>query len=266
MLGTDLVARLVAAGHSVLAFDQDDIDITNPTSIERNVKDVEVVVNVAAMTDPDHIESHETEAFDVNALGPHLLARRCAAIGARLVHLSTHHVFDGAQSSPYTEDQVASPESGYGRTKIAGEWAVQAGTDNYLIVRTAWLYGEAGPCFPARVIDRAQAGEPLDVFCGEVGQPTWTRDLADLIMTLVEAEVPTGIYHGTSQGRTTWQDFATEICHSLNLDVPRFEPAQATAHRPTSSVFSHSKLVELGIEPIGDWRQRWRQAAQVMAP
>ena len=266
MLGTDLVSRLVEAGHDVLAMDKDEVDITNEASVEHAIDSADVVVNVAAFTAVDAAEEREADAFLVNAVGPQYLARRCKKIGARLVHISTDYVFNGSSSTPYLENGAVAPAGAYGRTKAAGEWAVQSSTDDYIIVRTAWLYGANGACFPKTMARLSEKMEKLSVVTDEVGQPTWTADLADLILRLVEATVPSGIYHGTSSGRTNWHAFTQAIMTSMGKDPAIVTETTAAAFqrpapRPSFSVLSHNQLVAAGIEPIGNWLERWNEAA-----
>jgi dTDP-4-dehydrorhamnose reductase len=143
---------------------------------------------------------------------------------------------------------------------------VKANTKDYLIVRTAWLYGEFGKCFPKTMRDLSGNRETLDVVTDEIGQPTWTVDLADLIVRLVLASAPSGIYHGTSSGETSWNEFAKEVMASIGKDRTVVKPTTASAfrraaQRPHYSVLGHHRLSEIGVEPIGDWRERWSVAA-----
>ncbi|WP_127129370.1 dTDP-4-dehydrorhamnose reductase [Georgenia sp. SYP-B2076] len=269
MLGTDLVAELGRAGHDVVAARHADLDITDPVAVARRVRDVDVVVNCAAWTAVDDAETREADAFRLNATGPQLLARAARAAGARLVQVSTDYVFDGAATSPYAEDAALNPVSAYGRTKGAGEWAVRAETDDYLIVRTAWLYGAHGACFPRTMARLAGERDTLQVVDDQVGQPTWTADLAGLIVRLVTAGAPSGTYHGTSSGQVSWRGFAQAVVASLGKD-PAMVAATTSdqfvrpAPRPAYSVLGHDALATAGVEPIGDWSQRWAEAAAVV--
>lgn len=265
MLGQDLMARLAEAGDEAVGVDRDELDMTNVADVA-GIADVDVVVNVAAYTAVDKAEEDEGTAFTINAVGPQLLARRCAQIGARLVHISTDYVFDGAGTSPYAADAPMAPKSAYGRTKGAGEWAVRANTDDYLIVRTAWLYGAGGHCFPKTMARLATERDELSVVTDEVGQPTWTCDLADLIVRLVEAKAPSGTYHGTSSGQTNWHGFTQEIVASIGKDPAMVGETTAAAFkrpapRPSYSVLGHDELTAIGVEPIGPWEERWAEAA-----
>ncbi|MCI1674883.1 MAG: dTDP-4-dehydrorhamnose reductase [Ancrocorticia sp.] len=269
MLGHDLVSRIAAGGYDVLAVDRDEIDITDPQSVDAVVGGVDVVVNVAAFTAVDKAEEQEAVAFAVNATGPEILARRCKSIGARLVHISTDYVFGGESNEPYAEDEILTPCGAYGRTKAAGEWAVRTYTDDYLIVRTAWLYGRYGHSFPATMKALAQTHASIDVVTDEVGQPTWTVDLADLIVRLVDSNVPSGIYHGTSSGETNWNGFARAIMESIGKDPTIIKETTAAAFdrpapRPHYSVLSHDTLRAVGVEPIGNWLERWRIASPIV--
>ncbi|MCF2705925.1 dTDP-4-dehydrorhamnose reductase [Arcanobacterium haemolyticum] len=269
MLGHDLVDRVLRDGHDVVAVDREEIDITNPDSVRQVVRDTDVVVNVAAFTAVDKAEEEEAAAFTVNATGPEILARRCKEIGARFIHISTDYVFGGEATRPYQEDDLMEPKGAYGRTKAAGEWAVRVNTDNFLIIRTAWLYGKHGNSFPATMKRLAEERDELTVVTDEYGQPTWTVDLADLIVRLVDAEAPSGIYHGTSSGKTNWHTFAKAIVESAgkNPDMVKEMTAAAfnrPAPRPHYSVLGHDALERIGVAPIGDWRERWNEAAQVM--
>lgn len=269
MLGTDLVERLLADNHTVIAVEKDELDITSGAAVEKMVNDVDVVANVAAYTAVDKAEEEESAAFTVNAVGPQHLARQCNKIGARLIHISTDYVFDGAATSPYPEDYPIDPASAYGRTKAAGEWAVVSNTDNYLIVRTAWLYGAHGPCFPKTMARLSESNPTLNVVTDEIGQPTWTVDLADLLVRMVDHNAPSGTYHGTSQGRTSWHGFTRAIMTSLGKDPDIVSETTAAAFnraakRPSFSVLSHSALVAAGIDPIGNWETRWSEAAPVV--
>lgn len=271
MLGQDLVELVRARGEPVLAVDRQEADITDPTATTALVQDVDVVVNCAAYTAVDAAESDEGAAFAVNAVGAANLARATAVIGARIVHVSTDYVFDGVASSPYAEDAPLAPRSAYGRTKAAGEWAVRAECPDHVIVRTAWLYGAKGPCFPKTIARVARERGGVDVVDDQVGQPTWTRDLADLVVRLIEAGSPAGIYHGTSSGWTSWHGFARAAVGAAGLDPATVRPTTSEAFvrpapRPAYSVLGHGALKAVGVAPIGDWEARWAAAsAEVLA-
>ena len=267
MLGHDLVELLVREGNDVVALDRSEIDITDAASVRQMISATDVIVNVAAYTAVDKAEDDEAAAFTTNATGPEILARRAKEIGAKLVHSSTDYVFSGDAVDPYGEDDLLAPRSAYGRTKAAGEWAVRTNTDDYYIIRTAWLYGAHGKCFPKTMATLAQTHDELSVVTDEVGQPTWTCDLADLIVRLVESEAPSGIYHGTASGKTNWWNFTREIMASIGKDPEMVKETTAAAFkrpapRPHFSVLGHDALERVGVEPIGDWKDRWQEASE----
>lgn len=269
MLGTDLTRMLAERGEHVDGIDKDDVDITDPRATAYVASGYDVVVSCAAFTAVDPAEEHEDVAFAVNAVGAANLARAARAAGARIVQISTDYVFAGDASEPYAEDAPIGPRSAYGRTKAAGEWAVRAYSPDHLIVRTAWLYGAHGPCFPRTIVRVAREKGGLDVVADQVGQPTWTVDLADLVHRLVLADAPAGTYHGTSGGRTSWHGFAQAAVEAAGMDPEIVRTTTSDAYvrpapRPAFSVLGHDALEALSIAPIGDWRERWAEAAPIV--
>ena len=269
MLGQDLVEALKERSYEVDGTGRAHLDITQQSAVAEAVRGYDVVVNCAAWTGVDDAETHEGEAFRANAVGPATLARAAHEAGARLVQISTDYVFDGDATTPYAEDTILAPRSAYGRTKGAGEWAVQAAASDYLIVRTAWLYGAHGSCFPKTMVKLLADRDSLSVVSDQIGQPTWTVDLADLVVRLVEAGAPSGIYHGTSSGQTSWYEFARaavvaagfaaeQITETSSADVVRPAP------RPAYSVLGHDALARAGVAAIGPWDERWSAAASTV--
>ncbi|MDF2846515.1 MAG: dTDP-4-dehydrorhamnose reductase [Oerskovia sp.] len=266
MLGQDVVARLTDEGRSVEALDRADLDITDPGACDRLLRGADVVVNCAAWTAVDLAEEREAEAFAVNATGAANLARAASSVGARLVQISTDYVFDGSARTPYAADAPQNPATAYGRTKAAGEWAVAAHGAQHLIMRTAYLYGAGGVCFPRTIVRLATERGGLDVVDDQLGQPTWTVDVADLLVRAVDAEVPGGIYHATSQGSASWFEFAAEAVEAAGMDRGLVRPTTSEAFvrpapRPAYSVLGHESLRAVGLEPIGAWQERWSEAA-----
>lgn len=266
MLGHDVVDVLHDAGQQVTALARADLDITDAAALRSAAAGHDVVVNCAAYTAVDDAESHEGDAFAVNATAAGLLATACHSAGARLVHVSTDYVFDGTASEPYAETAAPAPRSAYGRTKAAGEWAVRAQCPDHLVVRTAWLYGEHGGCFPKSIARLAAQRPHLDVVDDQVGQPTWTQDVARLVLRLVQAPAPAGTYHATSAGRTSWHGFAREVVAAAGGERDTVRPTTTAAFprpapRPAFSVLGHAHLAAAGVEGIGPWDERWRVAA-----
>jgi dTDP-4-dehydrorhamnose reductase len=266
MLGRDLAQDLGVAGAAISTATRADLDLTDADACAKAVERHDVVVNAAAWTAVDDAESDEAGAFAVNATGVANLARACDLAGARFVHVSTDYVFDGTASVPYDETALAAPASAYGRTKAAGEWAAQALCADTLLVRTAWLYGAHGRCFP-RTIAAALATRPtLDVVTDQVGQPTWTRDVAELIRELLAARAPAGTYHATASGQTSWHGFALAVAATVGADPERVHETSSAAFvrpapRPAYSVLGHRTLEHAGVDPIGPWLERWAVAA-----
>lgn len=262
MLGVDLVDVLRAEGHEVTALGRGDLDIRDPEAVRDAVAGHAVVVNCAAWTDVDDAEEHEAEAHAVNAIGAGNVAAAADAVGARVVQISTDYVFDGRASSPYAEDAPTAPTSAYGRTKLAGEQLVRDAAADHIVVRTAWLYGAHGSCFPRTIARLAKARGTVAVVTDQIGQPTWTRDVAELVLRLIAAEAPAGTYHGTSRGEASWYEFARAVVVTAGLDADRVvgttgEELVRPAPRPAYSAMAATRLGDLGLAPIAHWRERW---------
>ena len=274
MLGQDLVAALgeSPSAHEVTAVDRDVLDIIDPDACLAFVDGHDFVVNVAAWTAVDDAETHEAQAFAVNAVGAANLARTCSVAGARMLQVSTDYVFAGDATTPYAEDAPLAPRSAYGRTKAAGEWAVRTHLPSASwVVRTAWLYGAHGPNFVKTMARLASERDTVSVVDDQVGQPTWTVDLADAIVRLVEAEAPFGTYHGTSSGETTWFGLTQEIFRLLGHDPARVLPTTSDAFvrpapRPAYSVLGHDAWQRAALPGLPDWRQALAEALPRVVP
>ena len=272
MLGADAVALLDGLGEQVSAHTRETLDLDDPDAVEAAVAGHDVVWNCAAWTAVDAAETEEPEALRVNGVLPGVLAAASARAGARMVQVSTDYVFSGEARTPYGEDATPDPRSAYGRTKAVGERAVRVGLpDAHLIVRTAWLYGAHGGCFPKTILRLARERGTVSVVEDQTGQPTWTRDVADLVVRLVRAEAPAGTYHATSGGQTSWFGFAQRVVAAGGLDPSVVTPTDSAAFaqaapRPAYSVLGHGALQALGIVPIAEWDRRWDEAsAEVLA-
>ena len=273
MLGQDLVAALQTprGTREVTAADHGSLDVTDPDACLAAVADHDFVVNAASWTAVDDAESHEADAFAVNAVGAANMARACSAARAQMVHVSTDYVFAGDATSAYGEDVPLAPRSAYGRTKAAGEWAVQALCTRSWVVRTAWLYGANGPNFVKTMARLAAERDTVSVVDDQRGQPTWTVDLARAIVRLVEAEAPAGTYHGTSAGETTWFGFAQAIFAELGLDPARVMATTTDAFprpapRPSYSVLGHEAWRRAGLEPLPRWQESLTRAVPLITP
>ncbi|MEV5575718.1 dTDP-4-dehydrorhamnose reductase [Spirillospora sp. NPDC052269] len=258
MLGTDLVARLAAEGADVVALDRASLDISHPYAVKEAVAAhrPDVVVNCAAWTDVDAAEEDD-RVFNVNSTAVGLLAEACEATGARLVQISSDYVFPGHE--PSDEDDETAPINEYGFSKMWGEEAARKHESTY-VVRTAWLYGAHGGNFVATMARLAAEREFVDVVDDQIGQPTWTGDLADQIVRLAASGAPYGNYHGTNAGETTWYGLAREVFTLLGHDPERVRPTTTDrfprpARRPMNSVLGHGAWARAGLEPMRDWRE-----------
>ena len=271
MLGTDLVAALAARGEPVVGMDRASLDVTDAAAVTEAIAGSrpDVVVNCAAWTAVDDAEKSEARALAVNAGGAANLAAGCAALGSRLVQLSTDYVFAGDAGRPYAEDDVPAPRTAYGRTKLAGERAVLDRLPGSAhVVRTAWLYGAHGPSFVRTMIKLQDQRPAVEVVDDQHGQPTWTVDVAAQIIALVHSAAVPGVYHATSSGQTTWFGLAREIFSLLGADPARVRPIPSSAlprpaPRPAYSVLGHrawTQIREPGVPPIAEWRKSLRRA------
>lgn len=271
MLGQDVAAAATAAGLEPLALSRAELDITDRGSIETAMAGYEpdAIVNCAAWTDVDGAEAHEAEALAVNAAGAGKVARAGADVGAWMVHVSSDYVFDGTKRDPYVEADPAAPLSAYGRTKLAGEREVASGApERHTIIRSSWLFGTGGPCFPATIMRLAGARDELRVVDDQVGCPTYTGHLAQAIMELLCARPPLGVVHLAGGGSCSWFEFAEEIVEQAGLDcdvspcttadMPR--PAQ----RPAYSVLGTERGDE--VPSLPPWRAGLEAYLAVRAP
>lgn len=265
MLGQDLQKAL--QGREVTALGRALLDVTDRDAVLAAAAGHDVIINASAYTKVDDAETHEDEAYAINALGTENLAIAAAEHGAKFVTISTDYVFDGAATEPYGENDPRDPLNAYGRTKAAGEeLALAAHPDGTYVVRTAWLYGAGGPNFATTMLRLAQSHETLTVIDDQVGQPTWTADLAAQIVALLDADAPAGIYHGTNSGRASWFDFARAVFALAGLNPDRVTPTDSTAFvrpapRPSFSVLGHEAWRTAGLEPMRAWEEALADAA-----
>jgi dTDP-4-dehydrorhamnose reductase len=258
MLARAACAVLDTRGHDSVPLDRIALDVTDAAAVTAAVDRVrpDAVVHCAAFTAVDAAESDEAQAFAVNAAATAALARACRRHGARLVYPSTDYVFDGAAETPYRPDSPTSPLNAYGRSKLAGEEAALTGCDA-LVVRTSWLYGPGGRNFVTTILDRARAGETLRVVDDQLGAPTTTRDLARVLILLLELGAPSGIYHATNEGETTWYGLARAAAGLAGIpaDIRPCSTAEfpRPAVRPAYSVLDCSATWSV-TGPAPHWR------------
>jgi dTDP-4-dehydrorhamnose reductase len=262
-LGIAVSEELDSRGLVFTALSSSDLNITDSNVvtdfINQNVPSV--IVNCAAWTDVDGAESNEESASKVNGHGPENLAIAAAAMGSRLIHVSTDYVFSGESQKPFEIDDQIDPQSAYGRTKADGEKKVLASyPKNSYVVRTAWLYSAKGKNFAKTMTRLALNGDgEIRVVNDQVGQPTSAVDLAKQIVDLGLGLAPAGIFHGTNAGQASWFELAQEIFSLAGADVNRVMPVSSSeyprpAKRPSYSVLSHKGWSKTSIAPMRDWK------------
>ena len=270
LFGSDLQKTLRISGQETSGFNRSNLALQHSISdLASNISSqgsIEILVNAVAYTAVDKAESKPDEAMRINGEYAGKLALVARELGARFIHISTDYVFDGASNSPYQPEDKANPQTAYGQSKLNGEIAVRESGANFQIFRTAWLYGANGPCFPKTVETALGQSGSMTVVADQLGQPTWTVDLARLI--IAHSKLPEGsrprIVHATASGQASWFEFASEIARSLGHDPEKVvQPITSAeyptpAKRPAYSVLDNQN--ETGLV-IGDWRQRWQEAA-----
>ena len=259
MLGTDLM-EIAGAEHECVGVDINEVDITDLDSTRACLRSVrpEAVINAAAYTDVDGCETREDLAFRVNADGPRHLAIACREAASPLYHVSTDYIFDGQGTRPYLEDDGPNPSGVYGRSKWKGETLLAKETDNFAIIRTAWLYGPGGKNFITTILRLAEENGTLRVVDDQVGSPTHTADLARAILALVELK-GRGVFHITNSGFCSWYAFACAILAEAGLMDVTVHPVKTTefprpAPRPAYSVLDTSKYTHTTGLELPDWR------------
>jgi dTDP-4-dehydrorhamnose reductase len=212
MFGSEMMLLLADRGHEVLGLNRETINLDDSIeSIARQLESFDAVVNAVAYTAVDKAESETELANLVNGDYAGKLAHASKIVGAKFLQLSTDYVFDGNSETPYATDAIPNPQGVYGRSKLLGEKLVEDSGANYTIFRTAWLYGAHGRCFPKVMHEKALQGNPLRVVDDQFGQPTWTKDLAEQILSYAQLEKAAAIVHSVSSGEASWFDFAAEI-------------------------------------------------------
>lgn len=271
-LGQELEPLLAPLG-DLTKVGRDVLDFAKPEMIRQAMADVkpEIVVNASAYTAVDKSESEPDLAMAVNGTGVGILAEETHKLGARLIHVSTDYVFDGTQSHPYQETDPTNPIGVYGRSKLAGEEAIRQVGGDYLILRTAWVYGVGGKGnFVKTMLRLGSSRQELRVVSDQVGSPTWTKDLALAIASMIQNAPEPGIYHYTNSGVCSWYDFAIAIFEEAKalgfpLKVELVAPISTAeyptpAKRPAYSVLSHGKISAV----MGTYPPHWRQALRNM--
>lgn len=272
MLGQDVGAVATAAGLETVALAGNGPDITDDGAVRESFSTArpDVVVNCAAWTDVDGAESHEDQALAVNGAGAGNVARAAAALGAWTIHVSTDYVFDGTKREPYVESDPANPTSAYGRSKLAGEVEVaREAPEHHTIVRSSWLFGTGGPCFPALILDRCAAQDELEVVDDQVGCPTFTGHLARALVELAAVgRPPVGVLHVAGAGSCSWYEFSREIVKAAGVDCEVKPCTTAEMPRPASRpAYSVLGTERPGDAPrLPDWHQGLEEYIALRVP
>jgi dTDP-4-dehydrorhamnose reductase len=258
MLGTDICAAADNAGHEVFACGHAELDVTDGTALAAKFKHVspDVVINCAAWTDVDRAEAAEHQALAVNGPGAGKVAAAGASISAWTIHISTDYVFDGKKRQPYLESDRPAPLSAYGRSKLAGERAVaEAAPDAHTTVRTSWLFGSAGPCFPQTILRLASERDRLTVVDDQVGAPTFTGHLARALLELAERRV-LGVVHVAGAGECSWFEFAREIVARAGLSAEIMPGSTREMARPAPRpAYSVLRTERTEVPTLPHWRE-----------
>ena len=266
MLAHALDRALRARGHTPVALDRTACDVTDPGHLDRVFRAhlPAVLLNCAAYTKVDLCEEQPDLADAVNGFALEHLAALAKEHGTTLVHFGTDFVFDGRSARPYRPHDPTNPLSAYGRSKLLGERMIaRVDPPGWLVVRTAWLYGPGGPSFPQTMLTLARQGVPLRVVSDQVGSPTYTADLTDATLELVEREA-SGVWHLANAGHTTWFDFAAAVLREFGVAGAGLDPTTSaqwkatrpkSAARPQYSVLDTSAFAVLAGRPMRPWRE-----------
>lgn len=268
-LGQDMIQLLKEKGYDVIVSTRKEMDVTDPISCSNfiNKHNPNCIIHCAAYTSVDDAENFEDIAYRVNAMGTRNLAVAAERIMASLVYISTDYVFDGRKTEPYREYDNTNPINVYGKSKQAGEILVQSLSSKYFIVRTQWLYGISGKNFVKTILKNMQNSQEIKVVNDQIGSPTYTIDLANFIVALIQSD-NYGIYHASNTGSCTWYQFAEVIMQQaeklLGIKVnAELLPCTSNdlsrlALRPRNSVLEHVSIRANGFRDFRPWNEALR--------
>ncbi len=263
-LGHDLINEAVKRGHTAVGVDVQEMDITDPEAVKRVItaEKPDAVIHCAAWTAVDKAEEPENleKVKAINAGGTENIAKVCKEIDCRMMYISTDYVFDGQGTKPWEPDcRDYKPLNVYGQSKLDGELAVSSILDKYFIVRIAWVFGINGSNFIKTMLRVGKSHDEVRVVNDQIGTPTYTYDLARLLVDMIETD-KYGYYHATNEGGyISWYDFTVEIYKQAGLStkvtpVTTQEYGLSLAARPFNSRLDKSKLVENGFKPLPTWQ------------
>lgn len=258
-LGHDVMAELAARGHEAVGATRQDMPLTDFPALRAHLMRVrpDAVIHCAAYTAVDRAEEEKTACMIVNGGATREIAAACRALGAKLLYLSTDYVFPGTGDGFYEPDDEKGPQNAYGLSKLAGEEAIEELLTRYFIVRISWVFGVNGKNFVKTMLRLAETHDALTVVDDQVGSPTYTRDLARLLVDMVESE-RYGVYHATNEGVCSWAEFAREIFRQAGKDTT-VAPVPSSAYptpakRPKNSRLSKACLDAAGFCHLPPWQ------------
>ena len=263
-LGYDVANELTNCGHEAIGVDIAEMDITDKVSVDTVISRVhpEAVIHCAAWTVVDAAEDEENipKVRAVNVMGTQYIADACKKIDAKMMYISTDYVFDGQGTTPWQPDcKDYKPLNVYGQTKLEGEFAVANTLDKYFIVRIAWVFGVNGKNFIKTMLNVGKTHDTVRVVNDQIGTPTYTYDLARLLVDMIETD-KYGYYHATNEGGyISWYDFTKAIYRQAGYNtkvvpVTTVEYGLSKAARPFNSRLDKSKLVENGFKLLPAWQ------------
>lgn len=258
-LGYDVVNELRKRDIEPIGVDIQEMDITDADSVDRVItaSQADAVIHCAAYTAVDAAEDNQEICHKVNVDGTQNIATVCKKLGIKMMYISTDYVFDGQGTRPWEPDDERHPLNVYGQTKYEGEFAIQNTLDEYFIVRIAWVFGVNGKNFIKTMLNLAETHDHLTVVNDQYGSPTYTYDLARLLVDMIVTD-KYGIYHATNEGICTWYEFACEIFRQAGVQI-EVEPVSseafsAKAKRPSNSRMSKDKLEQNGFQRLPVWQ------------
>lgn len=258
-LGYDVVNELKKRNHEAVGVDINEMDITDSDSVERVItkEKPDAVIHCAAYTAVDAAEENKELCMRVNAEGTENIAKACKKIDAKMIYISTDYVFGGEGERPWEPEDERAPLNVYGLSKYEGELAVEKYLEKYFIVRIAWVFGVNGNNFIKTMLKLGKTKDEISVVNDQIGSPTYTYDLARLLVDMAESN-KYGKYHATNEGLCTWYEFACEIFKQANIEV-KVKPVTSDmfpskAKRPHNSRMEKIKLDENGFTRLPDWK------------
>lgn len=258
-LGFDVINELSKRGHEGVGVDIEEMDITDAAAVSKGITEakVDAVIHCAAYTAVDKAEENVDAARLVNKTGTENIAVVCKELDIPMMYISTDYVFNGEGTRPWEPDDLREPLNVYGQTKYEGELAVTENVEKFFIVRIAWVFGINGHNFVRTMLNLAKTHDHLTVVNDQAGSPTYTFDLARLLVDMIETD-RYGFYHATNEGFCTWYEFACEIFKiaGISIDVKPVTSDQypTPAKRPHNSRMSKKKLAENGFTPLPAWQ------------